>query len=87
MFTLSERIHETIRARQERNYPTRVSGTTMQNPDFAMLAGAYGSYAERVETLADFAAACERVFGSKTGALLDLNISPEALTPSQMEAA
>ncbi len=84
-------IYGTIRAHQERNYPGRVSGTTMENPDFAMLAQAYGYHAERVERTEDFAAAFGRALASKTGAVLDLNVSPEALTPrqtlSQMRAA
>lgn len=80
---LNNGIYGTIRAHQERNYPTRVSGTTMVNPDFAALARAYGFHAERVETTADFAAAFDRALASKTGAVLDLNISPEALTPRQ----
>ena len=39
---LDNGIYGTIRAHQERTYPGRVSGTTMANPDFAMLARAYG---------------------------------------------
>jgi len=88
---LNNGIYGTIRAHQERTYPGRVSGTTMENPDFTMLARAYGYHAERVERTADFAAAFERALASKTGAVLDLDISPEALTPrqtlSQMRAA
>lgn len=88
---LNNGIYGTIRAHQERHYPTRVSGTTMVNPDFAALARAYGFHAERVETTADFPAAFDRALASTTGAVLDLNISPEALTPrqslSQMRAA
>ncbi len=80
---LNNGIYGTIRAHQERNYPTRVSGTTMVNPDFVTLATAYGFHAERVGTTADFAAAFERALASKTGAVLDLAISPEALTPRQ----
>jgi acetolactate synthase-1/2/3 large subunit len=76
-------IYGTIRAHQERHYPERVSATTMVNPDFVALAKSYGFHAERVETTADFAAAFERARASKTGALLDLDISPEALTPRQ----
>lgn len=76
-------IYGTIRAHQERHYPARVSGTTMVNPDFVALAKAYGFHAERVEATADFAAAFDRALASKTGALLDLNISAEALTPRQ----
>lgn len=88
---LNNGIYGTIRAHQERNYPTRVSGTDMVNPDFAALARAYGFHAERVERTEDFPAAFARALASKTGAVLDLNISPEALTPrqtlSQMRAA
>ncbi|WP_337184218.1 thiamine pyrophosphate-binding protein [Shinella sp.] len=76
-------IYGTIRAHQERHYPERVSGTTMVNPDFVALARSYGFHAERVEATADFPAAFERARASKTGALLDLVVSPEALTPRQ----
>ncbi|MBY6163076.1 thiamine pyrophosphate-binding protein [Mameliella alba] len=79
---LNNGIYGTIRAHQERNYPTRVSGTDMTvNPDFTALAKAYGFHAERVERTEEFAAAFERALASPTGAVLDLNISPEALTP------
>lgn len=88
---LNNGIYGTIRAHQERNYPERVSGTTMVNPDFAALARAYGFHGERVERTGDFAAAFERACASQTGAVLDLVISPEALTPrvtlSEMRAA
>lgn len=84
-------IYGTIRAHQERNYPARVSGTTMENPDFVALARAYGYHAERVARTEDFAAAFDRALASDTGAVLDLDISPEAITPrqtlSQMRAA
>ena len=80
---LNNGIYGTIRAHQERNYPERVSGTDMINPDFVALARAYGFHAERVATTADFPAAFARAMDSKTGAVLDLDISPEALTPRQ----
>ncbi|MBP7003549.1 MAG: thiamine pyrophosphate-binding protein [Amaricoccus sp.] len=88
---LNNGIYGTIRAHQERQYPGRVSGTTMENPDFTMLARAYGYHAERVERTEDFPAAFARALASETGAVLDLAISAEALTPrqtlSQMRAA
>ena len=81
----------TIRMHQEKTYPERVSGTEIENPDFVMLARAYGFYGERVEATADFAAAFERACASETGAVLDLNVSAESLSPrqtlSQMRAA
>jgi len=76
-------IYGTIRAHQERHFPERVSGTTMVNPDFSALAKAYGFHAEKVERTEDFAAAFDRALASETGAVLDLNVSPEALTPRQ----
>lgn len=88
---LNNGIYGTIRAHQERHYPERVSGTNMVNPDFAALARAYGFHGERVERTEEFAAAFERACASETGAVLDLVISPEALTPrvtlSEMRAA
>lgn len=84
ILVLNNGIYGTIRAHQERNYPARVSGTTMvRNPDFTALAKAYGFHAERVDTTDEFEAAFERALASKTGALLDLNISPEAVSPRQ----
>jgi acetolactate synthase-1/2/3 large subunit len=78
---LNNGIYGTIRAHQEREFPARVSGTTMVNPDFVMLARAHGFLAERVETTDAFAEAFARAVASPTGAVLDLAISPEALTP------
>ena len=80
---LTTGIYGTIRAHQERTYPARVSGTSLENPDFVGLARSYGFHAERVEATADFADAFGRAVRSKTGAVLDLAISPEALTPRQ----
>ena len=53
-------MYGTIRMHQEREYPGRVSGTMLKNPDFAALARAYGLHGEIVETTADFEAAFER---------------------------
>jgi acetolactate synthase-1/2/3 large subunit len=49
----------TIRMHQEREFPGRVSGTDLANPDFAALARAYGGWAARVETTDAFAAALD----------------------------
>jgi acetolactate synthase-1/2/3 large subunit len=71
----------TIRMHQEKHYPIRVSGTDIVNPDFVALARAYGCHAERVETTTDFAAAFARALKSPTGAVLDMNVAAEAITP------
>lgn len=80
---LNNGMYGTIRMHQERHYPERVSGTSLDNPDFVILAKAYGFHAERVDTTDAFAAAFERAFASTTGAVLELAISSEALTPRQ----
>ena len=77
-------IYGTIRAHQERTFPGRVSGTDMDgNPDFVALAHAHGFHAERVAATDAFPAAFDRALASPTGAVLDLAVSPEALTPRQ----
>ncbi|WP_159706798.1 thiamine pyrophosphate-dependent enzyme [Arthrobacter sp. 18067] len=39
----------TIRTHQERHYPDRVSGTQLKNPDFALMAQAFGGFGIKVE--------------------------------------
>ena len=82
VLVLNNAMYGTIRMHQERHYPTRVVGTELGNPDFVALAKAYGYHAERVEHSADFAAAFQRAISSRCGALLDLVIDSEALTPT-----
>lgn len=43
------REYGTIRTHQERDYPGRISGTQLKNPDFAGLARAYGGHGACVE--------------------------------------
>jgi acetolactate synthase-1/2/3 large subunit len=73
-------MYGTIRMHQEREYPGRVSGTELKNPDFAALARAYGLHGETVEKTADFAPAFERAWNANTASLIELRIDPEAIT-------
>jgi acetolactate synthase-1/2/3 large subunit len=75
-------MYGTIRMHQEREYPGRVSGTELANPDFAAYARAFGGHGERVERTADFAPAFQRALASGKPAILELKIDPEAITPS-----
>jgi acetolactate synthase-1/2/3 large subunit len=74
-------MYGTIRMHQERDYPSRIIGTDLKNPDFAALARAYGGHGEVVERTADFPDAFRRAQAAGTFALLDLRVDPEALTP------
>lgn len=73
-------VYGTIRMHQEREYPTRVSGTTLHNPDFAALARAYGCWAATVETTAEFAPALAEAMTHKGVRLLHLKTDPERIS-------
>ena len=75
---LNNGMYGTIRMHQERAWPGRVIGTTLQNPDFITLALSYGYRGECVATAEDFKAAFERALESDTGTVLVLKISPQA---------
>ena len=75
-------MYGTIRMHQEREYPGRVSGTELANPDFAAYARAFGGHGETVERTADFAPAFQRALASGKPSILELKIDPEAITPS-----
>ena len=70
----------TIRMHQEREYPNRVSGTALHNPDFAVLAGAYGGWAATVETTEDFAPALAEAMQRQGLRLLHLKTDAERIS-------
>ncbi|MFQ3452320.1 thiamine pyrophosphate-binding protein [Bradyrhizobium sp. UFLA01-814] len=70
----------TIRMHQERDYPGRVVGTQLKNPDFALYAKAFGGHGERVERTQDFAPAFERALASGKPAILHCLVDQRALS-------
>jgi acetolactate synthase-1/2/3 large subunit len=70
----------TIRMHQEREYPGRVSGSDLHNPDFAALARAYGWRAERVEETAAFAPAFQRALDAGTPSLIHIRLDADVST-------
>ena len=70
----------TIRMHQERDYPGRVVGTQLKNPDFAMYAKAFGGHGERVERTEEFAPAFERALASGKPSILHCIIDPRAIS-------
>jgi acetolactate synthase-1/2/3 large subunit len=75
-------IYGTIRMHQEREYPGRVSATTLRNPDFAAYARAFGGFGVRVETTAGFPDAFRAAEQSGLPSIIHLKIDPEAITPT-----
>jgi len=74
-------MYGSIRMHQARHYPEHVWGTELSNPDFAALARAYGAHGETVVRTQDFAAALARARCADRPALIELRVSPQALTP------
>jgi acetolactate synthase-1/2/3 large subunit len=71
----------TIRMHQEREYPGRVSGSDLFNPDFAALAQAYGWRAARVARTEDFESALrEALAHPEQPTLLHLKLDAEVST-------
>lgn len=75
-------MYGTIRMHQEREYPGRVHGTSLVNPDFAAYARAFGAQGEIVESTEQFAPAFERALNAGKPALLELRLDPEAISPN-----
>jgi len=75
-------MYGTIRMHQEREYPGRVSATSLKNPDFAAYARAFGGHGERVERTEEFGPALERARASGKPAILHCLIDPEVITPA-----
>jgi acetolactate synthase-1/2/3 large subunit len=79
-FVVNNNMYGTIRMHQEREYPSRVHGTALRNPDFAALAKAYGLYGDVVEKTGQFRDAVQRALKAAGPALIELKIDPEAIT-------
>ena len=79
---LDNAMYGTIRMHQEREYPGRISGTELKNPDFAAYAKAFGGHGERVERTEEFAPALARARASGLPSILHCLIDPEAITPT-----
>ena len=70
----------TIRMHQERDYPERLSATTLHNPDFAALARAFGAWSATVERTEEFAPALDDALGRSGLRLLHLKTDVEVIT-------
>lgn len=82
ILVLANRSYGTIRMHQEMHFPNRVSGTDLQNPDFAALARACGLHGAKVARTQDFPDAFAKARASGTAAVLELDIAVEAITPT-----
>jgi len=72
----------TIRMHQERDYPTRISGTDLTNPDFVKFAESFGLHGAIVEKTEEFPAALASALEAGKPALIEIKIDPEAIGPT-----
>lgn len=82
IIVVNNNMYGTIRMHQEREYPARVHGTSLVNPDFAAFATAFGAHGELVESTDQFGPALERAMNAGRPALIEVRIDPEAITPN-----
>lgn len=73
----------TIRMHQEREYPNRVSGTDLVNPDFAAFAKSFGAFGATVTRTEDFPAVFAEAKASGKPAVIDLKTSSREIAPGK----
>jgi len=77
---LNNGMYGTIRMHQEREFPTHVSGSQLQNPDFAALAKAYGYAGVKVWETSEFEPALLAALARPEGTLIEILLDPEVIT-------
>lgn len=77
MIILNNNFLGNVRQWQAMFYRERYMGTPLLNPDFALVAKAYGIPAEDVDSADKLDAAIERMVSSETAYMLNVNIEPE----------
>ena len=85
LIVVNNGMYGTIRMHQEREYPTRVVGTDLANPDFVAWAASYGAPGELVERTEQFAPAFERALShaqtARKPAVIEIRLDPDAINP------
>ena len=77
---LNNGMYGTIRMHQERDYPQHVSGSSLNNPDFAALARAYGYAGVRITHSAEFEAELLAALKRPQGTLIEVTLDPDVIT-------
>ena len=80
ILVFNNQMYGTIRMHQERNYPWRVSGTALTNPDFCKFIEAFGGHGEVVTTTEEFSPAFRRAVESGKPALIELRTNADQIT-------
>lgn len=73
----------TIRAHQEREFPSRISGTELTNPDFCAMARSFGAGASRATDLDSFKAAVAEARERRGVNLIEIPLDRSILAPGK----
>ena len=77
---LNNGMYGTIRMHQEREYPEHVSGSQLNNPDFAALARAYGYAGVRITKTAEFEAELVAALARAQGTLIEVMLEQDVIS-------
>ena len=78
---LNNSSYGTIRMHQEKSYPDRVYGTDIENPDYSMIAKAYGIPSYQVNKTEEFQQFFDKVIKSEKGALIEIILDIQSISP------
>jgi acetolactate synthase-1/2/3 large subunit len=78
----NNRGYNSIRMHQEAQYPGRLYGTELINPDFAALGAAYGAVGLKVARDEEFLPAFKKALVADRPALIEVGTDPEYVTPT-----
>jgi len=77
---LNNGMYGTIRMHQEKQYPRHQSGSSLNNPDFAALARAYGYAGVRIARTEQFESELLAAISRPEGTLIEVTLDPEVIT-------
>ena len=84
IFVVNNCMLGTIRMHQEREFKSRVIATGLTNTDFVKFSDSFGIPGFRVSKTEEFAAAFAKALQSKKGALIELILDQEVISPSKL---
>ena len=84
ILVVNNSMYGTIRMHQEREFTKRVMGTGLTNPDFIKFAESFGIPGYRVNNTEEFAPVFEKALASNKGALIELVLDQEIITPTKL---
>ena len=80
IFIFNNQNYGTIRMHQEKEYPNRVFGTDLVNPDFVNLARSFGAFAIKVKKTNEFLPAVKKAINSQKLSVIELIVDKRQLS-------